>query len=68
MQLLTAEGNLKFVMNLKPEGGIIEADNTRFSVIQFVKDLTNMHFCGFLCSVFNKNLYARLQKFNTFNC
>lgn len=42
MQLLTAEGNLKFVMNLKPEGGIIEADNTviviRFPVIQFVKD------------------------------
>lgn len=41
MQLDTAEENLKFVMNLKPEGGIIEADNTVIiwvPLIKFVKD------------------------------
>lgn len=43
MQLVTtAEGNLKLVMILKPEGGIIEADNTviiiRVPLIKFVKD------------------------------
>lgn len=41
MQLVTAEGNLKLVMNQKPESGIIEADNTviiiRFPLIKFVK-------------------------------
>lgn len=42
MQIVTAEGNLKLVMILKPEGGIIEADNTVIIIglplIKFVKD------------------------------
>lgn len=73
MQLVDAEGNLKLVMNLKPESGIIEADNTviiirLISFKRICKRLDKLSFCGFLCSGFNKNLYARFQNLITFNC